>query len=67
LSKKSEERDPDDLDFVAQYIYNLKYFQNIVSKEDERLEFAKGCAKYLKYELHPQGSEVFRKGIFLYL
>ena len=64
LSKKPETREDSDLDLISQNIYNLKYFKSIVSDEDERLEFVKGCAKYFRYKLCPKGSEVFRKGNF---
>ena len=62
LTKKPEFRDQTEIEFVANHICNLKYFKSIVYDAEERLEFAKECAKHLKYKLYPKGSEVFRRG-----
>jgi len=63
LNKKPEDRLSSDIDIIAQNIYNLKYFQTIIYDSTERLEFAKGCARYLKYAYYPKGTQVLRKGI----
>jgi len=63
LSKKPESREESDLGIISQSIYNLKHFKTVISEEEERLEFVKGCSKYFKYKVYPKGSEVFRKGI----
>ncbi len=33
---------------------------------DERFEFAKGCARYIRYEYYPKGTQVFRMGIIFF-
>ncbi len=62
LNKKTKLRQPEDINKIAEQVYDIKFFKNIVSDNAQRLEFVKGCAKYIKYKFYSRGTEIFRHG-----
>lgn len=58
LEKPMESRDTIDLNLIASYIINVKFFDSL---KDQKSIF-KECCKYINYELVTKGEYVFREG-----